>query len=82
MIDKDELCKKIRDIYPDIGECGIEIAVAFDETNQRWVVDLKKGSRRMKTFLEEGDAEFCLQGRQCASLGIEIGQLRDTIARM
>lgn len=36
----------------------------------------------MKTFLEEGDAEFCLQGRQCVSLGIEIGQLRDTIARI
>ena len=53
MIDKDELCQKIRDIYPDIGECGIDVDVAFDETNQRWVVDLKKGSRRMKTFLEE-----------------------------
>ena len=82
MIDKDQLCQKIRDIYPDIGECGIDVDVAFDETNQRWVVDLKKGSRRMKTFLEEGDAEFCLQGRQCVSLGIEISQLRDTIARM
>jgi hypothetical protein len=81
MIDKDELCRKIRDIYPDIGECGIDVDVAFDDANQRWVVDLKKGSRRMKTFLEEGDAEFCLQGRQCVSLGIEIGQLRDTIAR-
>jgi hypothetical protein len=52
------------------------------ETNQRWVVDLKKGFRRMKTFLEEGDAQLCLQGRQCVSLGIEIAQLRDTIARM
>ena len=81
MIDKGELCRKIRDIYPDIGECGIDVDVAFDETNQRWVVELKKGSRQMKTFLEEGDAEFCLQGRQCVSLGIEIGQLRDTIAR-
>ncbi|MEE4604465.1 MAG: hypothetical protein V2J65_24500 [Desulfobacteraceae bacterium] len=82
MIDKDELCQKIREIYPDIGECGIDIDVAFDETNQRWVIDLKKGHRQMKTFLEEGDAEICLQGRQCVSLGIEIGQLRDTIARM
>jgi hypothetical protein len=82
MIDKDELCHKIKEMYPDIGECGIDVDVAFDETNQRWVVDLKKGSRRMKTFLEEGDAEFCLQGRRCVSLGIEIGQLRDTIARM
>jgi hypothetical protein len=42
MIDKDELCHKIRNIYPDIGECGIDVDVAFDETNQRWVVDLKK----------------------------------------
>ena len=82
MIDKDELCHKIRDIYPDIGECGIDVDVEFDEINKRWVVDLKKGSRRMKTFLEKEDAEFCLQGRQCVSLGIEIGQLRDTIARM
>ena len=82
MIYKDELCHKVIDIYPDIGECGIDVDVAFDETNQRWVVDLKKDSHQMKTFLEEGDAEFCLQGRQCVSLGIEIGQLRDTIARM
>ena len=44
MIDKDQLCRKIRDIYPDIGECGVDINVAFDETNQRWAVDLKKGS--------------------------------------
>ena len=82
MIDKAEICQKIREIYPDIGKCGIDIDVDFDETSQRWVVDLKKGSRRMKTFLEEGDAKFCLQGRQCVSLGIEIGQLRDTLARM
>lgn len=82
MIDKDELCHKIRDIYPEIGECGIDIDVEFDETNKQWVVDLKKGSHRMKTFLEEGDAEYCLKGRQCVSLGLEISQLRDTIERM
>lgn len=82
MIAKDELCEKIRDLYPDIGECGIDVDVEFDETNQRWVVGLKKGSRQMKTFLEEGDAKLCLKGRQCISLGIEIAQLRDTIERM
>ena len=76
MIDKDEFCHKIRDICPDLGECEIDVDVAFDEANQWWVVDLKKGSRRMKTFLEEGDAKSCLQGRKCFRLGIEIGQLR------
>ncbi|MFO7714452.1 hypothetical protein [Desulfosarcina sp.] len=82
MIDKNELCKKIKEIYPDVGECGIDVNVAFDQANQRWTVDLKKGSRQLKTFLEEGDAELCLQGKQCVSLGIEIGQLRGNIERM
>ena len=36
MIYKDEPCRKIRDIYPDIGECGIDVDGAFDETDQRW----------------------------------------------
>jgi hypothetical protein len=82
MIDKNKLCQKIKDLYPDIGECGIDIDVTFDEPNQRWRVDLKKGSHQLKTFLEDGDAELCLQDRQCVSLGIEISQLRDNIERM
>jgi hypothetical protein len=82
MIRQDELCEKIRDLYPDIGECGIDVKVAFDEKNHRWKVDLKKGNRQLKTFLEEGDAELCLQDLQCVSLGIEVSQLRDNIERM
>jgi hypothetical protein len=45
-------------------------------------VHLKKGHRQLKTFLEEGDAEMCLMGKQCVSLAIEITQLKDSIARM
>jgi hypothetical protein len=82
MIDKSELCEKIRSIYPDIGECGIAINVEYDGKNKRWVVDLKNGERELKTFLEEGDAEKCLNGIQCVSLGVEIAQLRGNIERM
>jgi hypothetical protein len=82
MIDKNELCQKIQEIYPDIGECGIDVNVAFDQANQRWTVDLKKDSQQLKTFLEEGDAELCLQGKQCVSLGVEIAQLRGNIERL
>lgn len=81
MIDKAELCEKIREIYPDIGECGIDIEVAYDDEQQRWVVELEKDHHRIKTFLEQGDAELCLVGKQCVSLGIEISQLRDTVER-
>lgn len=82
MIDKNELCQKIQEIYPDIGECGIDVNVAFDQANQRWTVDLKKDSHQLKTFLEEGDAELCLQSKQCVSLGVEIAQLRGNIERL
>ena len=82
MINKEELCKRIVDIYPDIGQCGINVQVEYDETQKRWVVDLKKNGHELKTFLEDGDAEKCLEGIQCVGLGIEIAQLRGNIERM
>ena len=82
MIDKNELCEKIRSIYPDIGECGIDVKVEYDEGQKAWVVDLKKNKQELRTYLELGDAEICLEGIQCVSLGIEIAQLRGNIERM
>lgn len=79
MIEKHTLCEKIRELYPDVGRCGIDVDVEFDHDQNRWVVDLKKDRHQLKTFLEDGDAELCLLGRQCVSLGIEIAQLRDNI---
>lgn len=82
MIDKQQICEKIKEIYPDIGECGIDVTVDYDASQQRWVVDLKKDRHELKTYLDPGDAELCLEGRQCVSLGIEIAQLRGNIDRM
>ena len=82
MINKEELCQKITSIYPDIGQCGIDVQVQYDEEQKRWVVDLRKNGHKLKTFLEDGDAEKCLEGIQCVSLGIEIAQLRANIERM
>ena len=81
-MNKDELCQKIQQLYPDIGECGIDVDVNYDEDQNRWVVDLKKDQHHLKTFLEEGDAETCMEGKQCVSLGIEIAQLKDNITKM
>ena len=82
MLDKETLCEKIRSIYPDIGECGIDVDVDYDDEQKRWTVYLKKDRRELKTFLDEGDAEKCMLGKQCVSLAIEINQLRDSIQRM
>ncbi len=77
--DKNELCKKIERIYPDIGKCGIDFNVSYDDDNGRWKVHLKKDNKSLDTFLEPGDAELCMDGKQCLSLGIEISQLKDNI---
>ena len=82
MIDKAELCEKIRAIYPDVGECGIDVDVEYDEEQKAWIVQLKKDSHELKTFLEDGDAELCMLGKQCVSLGIEIAQLKGNIERL
>ncbi|MDJ0886013.1 MAG: hypothetical protein QNI89_01875 [Desulfobacterales bacterium] len=82
MIDKKELCAKIQELYPDIGECGIDIDVEYDEDKQAWIVDLKKDKFELKTYLEEGDADKCMIGQQCVSLGIEIAQLRTNVERL
>jgi hypothetical protein len=82
MVDKKELCEKIRQIYPDVGECGIDVEAEYDNAQKSWVVHLKKGSTTLKTFLEEGDAEKCILGQKCVGLGIEIAQLRANIERI
>jgi hypothetical protein len=82
MIDKRALCEKIQQLYPDIGECGIDVYAEYDSAQKSWVVHLRKGSYKLKTFLEDGDAEKCMLGQKCVGLGLEIAQLRANIERM
>lgn len=74
-----ELCKKIVEMYPEIGECGIDVDVAHDEQKNIWIVNLKKEEQELKHFLEYPDADSCMEGKQCVSLGLEIAQLRKNI---
>ena len=82
MHDKKELCEKIRAIYPDIGECGIDVDVEYDEGKKAWVVDLKKDNHELKTHLEVQEADECMDGKQCVSLGLQIAQLKSNLERM
>jgi hypothetical protein len=82
MINKEELCKQIRMIFPDIGTCGIDLDADYDGAQQRWTVTLHKEGKTLKTFLSPGDAELCMMGKECVSLAIEVNQLVDSIERM
>ena len=79
MYDKEELCRKITELYPDIGECGINVDARFDKENNVWIIDLRKDEHELQHHLEIPDAEDCMDNRQCVSLGLEIAQLRKNI---
>lgn len=79
MHDKNELCQKITALYPDIGTCGIDVDVDFDTEKKCWIVDLKKGTHELTHHLESLDADTCMAGKQCVSLGMEIAQLKKTV---
>lgn len=82
MINSHELCDKITAIYPDIGACGIDVKVNFDDAKEAWMVDLRKDDHHLQTRLETDEAEKCLEGKQCVSLGIQVAQLVDNIKKL
>lgn len=81
MYNRQELCEKITEIYPEIGECGIDLDVFFDEEKKAWVVELTKDSHELKHYLDLPEADDCMEGKKCVPLGLEIAQLRKNIER-
>ena len=81
MHDKKELCEKIKAIYPDIGECGIDVAVDYNKAKKAWVVDLKHGKHQLSTYIEPEDADACMEGKECVYLGTQVAQLAANIRR-
>ncbi|MFC1812164.1 hypothetical protein ACFL03_05685 [Thermodesulfobacteriota bacterium] len=79
MHDNNELCKKIKSIFPDVGECGMDVDVDYDSDKKAYIVDLKKGDHHLKTYLEPEDADTCMDGKQCIGLAFQIQQLRNNV---
>jgi beta-xylosidase len=79
MIDKETLCRKIIELYPEIGACGIDVDVNHDDEKNVWIVNLKKSGHELMHHLEHLDADQCLDGKQCVSLSLEIAQLKKNI---
>jgi len=79
MHNKAELCDKIRSLHPEIGECGIDLNVDWSGEKNTWIVDLKKDKHELKTHLEPEDANGCMDGKQCVSLGLQIAELKSNI---
>ncbi len=75
MIDKSRLCKKIMEIYPEIGQCDINLDVHFDEEKKAWVAHLAREGKELSTYLDDDEIQACLDGKQCVALGVHVAEL-------
>jgi hypothetical protein len=76
MYDRDKFRDKLKSIYPDIGKWGIDLEVDYDESEQIWIVQLRKGDIELRTHLELQEAKSCMEGKQCVSLGLQVAELK------
>ena len=79
MHDTNELCRKIKEIYPEIGQCGVNVNISLENDLNTYVVHLEKGEHKLDTYLEKTEADECMEGKQCVHLGVDIAQLVDRI---
>lgn len=79
MHDKEALCQTIISMYPDIGTCGIDVDVEFDESKNVWAVHLNRDDHHLTHYLDIPEANACMEGEQCIALGLDIAQLRKNI---
>lgn len=76
MTTREELCRKIEEVFPKAGACGIDFEVEYDENVSAWAVDLHRGEHHLRTFIETEEADSCLEGKRCIPLGMQIAQLK------
>ncbi|RJX35496.1 MAG: hypothetical protein C4525_03710 [Desulfarculus sp.] len=73
-MDKGALAAKLKEMYPEITQHGLNLDLEFKPDKDYWVVMLSKGDHRLHTLLDQKDALACLEGTQCVYLGVQIGQ--------
>jgi len=78
----DEMKAKIHEMYPKIDEHEVASTVTFDEAKKTYVLELKKGPHHLATYIDEADADKCLEGVECVHLGVQIAQFLENFKKV
>lgn len=71
---KDELARKLVEMYPEITTYGLSMTLNFDEGLSAWVVSFEKENHKRHAILDKKDADSCMEGNACIYLGVLIAQ--------
>ena len=78
----DEVKAKINKMYPKIDEHGVASTVTFDQEKKTYVLELKKDAHHLSTYIDESDADKCMDGVECIHLGVQIGQFLENFKKV
>lgn len=73
-VKKDDLAAKLKAIYPEIDQFGLNLLLEFDEQTNSWIATFQTAEHTLSTHLEEADVESCLLGKECVHLGVQLGR--------
>lgn len=65
---------KILEMYPEIEDYRVEVGLDFDDSTNAYRLTFKRGTEALMTRLEKKDADDCINGIKCVSLGIQVAQ--------
>jgi len=69
-----ELKDKLLEMYPEIDRYRLSVSLFFDNQKDAWVVTFKKAEYQRHAFLDQKDADACMNGNACIYLGVLISQ--------
>jgi hypothetical protein len=71
---KNDLKKRLVEIYPEITKYGLSLTLEFDEPRNAWIVTFSKENHKRHAILDKKDADSCVEGNTCIYLGVLIIQ--------
>jgi hypothetical protein len=65
---------KVLEMYPELEQHGVNVNLLFDAVKDAYVLSMHKDGHELTTHLERQDADDCMNGIKCVSLGMQVEQ--------
>ena len=65
---------KVLEMYPELEQHGVTVNLVFDPVKDAYVLKMHKDGHELTTHLERQDADDCMNGIKCVSLGMQVEQ--------
>ncbi|MCL4537237.1 MAG: hypothetical protein M1610_06575 [Nitrospirae bacterium] len=72
------LKEKIMEMYPEIEKHDISVGLEFSEEKNAYIIEFKKGDKKLITPIEKKEADECMDGIKCVYLGVHIWEFIKT----